>query len=47
MGSLDEWRRFAWCTPFAVQGGVLVPNPAPAPRCYPDDCRVAPYLDFR
>lgn len=47
MGTLDEWRRFARCTPFSLHNGVPVPNPAPARQCYPTDCRVAPFLDFR
>src|ERR1044071_9410030 len=29
MGSLDERRRFAWCTPFVVQAGVLAPTRLP------------------
>ena len=47
MGSLDEWRRFARCTPFALADDELVANPDPVRTCNPSDCREASYLDFR
>jgi WD40 repeat protein len=47
MGSLDEWLRFARCTPFTLENDDLVINRKLVSPCHPVDCREESFLDFR